>query len=247
MPALAAWLAASSREAAAIFAMAATSSKSAISLMLTYILFLSPHREPKFSEGSGLVLGGLCRRLGWAAALTPFEGENMCMRGYRGSGLNRVTLTIRGRQLSRRDQRETDSISKGGQGVHMASILIVEDDEHLRLAAESFLADEGHHTLTATTAEQALALLAAGVDVDLVLVDIVLNGDINAGLTLARRAADVRKNLKVVYTTGQLLTDGMRALLVPCSAILPRSFTVDQIRTALFSNFGIRSPGENLA
>jgi len=129
----------------------------------------------------------------------------------------------------------------------MASILIVEDDEHLRLAAESFLADEGHHTLTAATAEQAIALLEGGVEVDLVLVDIALNGDINAGLALARRAADVRKNLKVVYTTGQRLTDGMRDLLVPCSAILPRSFTVDQIRAALFSNFEIRSPGENLA
>jgi DNA-binding NtrC family response regulator len=167
------------------------------------------------------------------------------MREHRGSGLNRVTLTIKRRQLSRRDQWAADS-SKGGQGVHMASILIVEDDENLRLAAESFLADEGHHTLTATTAEQALALLEGGIEVDLVLVDIALNGDTNAGLTLARRAADIRKNLKVVYT-GQRVTDAMRALFVPSSALLPKSFTVDQIRTALFSNFEIRSPGENLA
>jgi CheY-like chemotaxis protein len=115
------------------------------------------------------------------------------------------------------------------------------------VSAASFLADEGHQTLTASTAEQALALLEGGAEVDLVLVDIALNGENHAGLTLARRAAEIRENLKVVYTTGQRVTDGMRALFVPRSAFLPRSFTVDQIRMALFSNFEIRSPGENLA
>ena len=129
----------------------------------------------------------------------------------------------------------------------MASILIIEDDEHVRVSAESCLADEGHRTITASTAEQALALLEGGAEVDLVLVGIALNGDTDAGLTLARRAAEIRENLKVVYTTGQRVTDAMRALFVPRSAFLPRSFTVDQIRTALFSNFQIRSPGENLA
>ena len=129
----------------------------------------------------------------------------------------------------------------------MASILIIEDDEHVRMSAESFLADEGHHTLTASTAEQALAVLEGNAEVDLVLVDIELNGDIHASLTFARRAAEIRKNLKVIYTTGQRMTDGMSALFVASSAFLPRSFTIDQIRMALFSNFDIRSPGENLA
>ncbi len=129
----------------------------------------------------------------------------------------------------------------------MASILIIEHDEHMRVSAESCLADEGHQTLSASTAEQALALLEGGAEVDLVLVDIALNGDMHAGLTVARRAAEIRENLKVVYTTGQRVTEAMRALFVPRSAFLPRSFTVDQIRMALFSNFEIRSPGENLA
>ena len=129
----------------------------------------------------------------------------------------------------------------------MASILIIEGDEHVRVSAASFLADEGHQTLTASTAEQALAVLEGGAEVDLVLVNIALNGDNHAGLTLARRAAEIRNNLKVVYTTGQRVTDGMRELFVPRSAFLPKSFTVDQIRMALFSNFEIRSPGENLA
>ena len=129
----------------------------------------------------------------------------------------------------------------------MASILIIEENEHVRVSAESCLADEGHQTLTASTAEQALALLEGGAEVDLVFVDIALNGEMHAGLTLARRAAEIRDNLKVVYTTGQRVTDAMRALFVPRSAFLPRSFTVDELRMALFSNFEIRSPGENLA
>ncbi len=168
----------------------------------------------------------------------------MCITQTAGSGRNRRAFTIPPTELA---ITTTDSISNGRQGGHVASILIIEDDEHVRVSVESCLADEGHKTLTASTAEQALALLEGGAEVDLVLVDIALNGDIHAGLTLARRAAEIRQNLKVVYTTGQRVTDGMKALFVPSSAFLPRSFTVDQIRLALFSNFEIRSPGENLA
>lgn len=129
----------------------------------------------------------------------------------------------------------------------MASILIVEDDEQVRVAAELFLADEGHHTLTVGTTEQALALLEGDAEIDLVVMGIALNGDSQAGLTLARRAADIRKDLKVVYTTGERVTARMRALFVPSSASLPKCFTVDQIRITLFANFEIRSPGENFA
>ena len=129
----------------------------------------------------------------------------------------------------------------------MATILIVEDDEQVRAAAESFLADEGHRTLTVATTEQALALLEGNAGIDLVVTGIALNGDSQAGLTLARRAADIRKNLKVVYTAGERVTDRIKALFVPSSAFLPKSFTVDDIRKALFAHFEIRSPGENFA
>lgn len=127
----------------------------------------------------------------------------------------------------------------------MASILIVEDDEHVRILVESFLADEGHKTLSASTPEQATALLETDVEVDLLMVDITLNDDVHAGLTLAQKAIEKRPKLRVLYTTGQGVTDGMKALFVKNSAFLPKPFSIDQLKTALVLNFEIRSAGAN--
>jgi CheY-like chemotaxis protein len=88
----------------------------------------------------------------------------------------------------------------------VASILVVEDDEQVRVLVESFLADEGHHTLSASTAEEAIALLEGGAKVDLLFVDITLHGDIHGGLTLAQRVVEARPDLKVLYTTGRGIT-----------------------------------------
>ena len=76
----------------------------------------------------------------------------------------------------------------------MASILVVEDDEQVRVLIESFLEDEGHKTLSASTAEQATALLETDVEVDLLMVDITLNGDVHAGLTVAQSAVESVRN-----------------------------------------------------
>jgi DNA-binding NtrC family response regulator len=130
-------------------------------------------------------------------------------------------------------------------GFAVASILVVEDDEQVRVLVESFLADEGHHTLSASTAEEAIALLEGGAKVDLLFVDITLHGDIHGGLTLAQRVVEARPDLKVLYTTGRGITDGMRALFVQRAAFLPKPFSVDQLKKTLFMNFEMRSPGAN--
>ncbi len=83
----------------------------------------------------------------------------------------------------------------------MARALIVEDEEQVRVLAESYLREQGHHTLSA-----------------------------------ARRQ---RPDLKVLYTTGQGVTDGMKAMMVEGSAILEKSYTVEQLQHALGVHFGI--------
>ena len=80
------------------------------------------------------------------------------------------------------------------RGCPVASILVVEDDEQVRVLIESFLEDEGHKTLSASTAEQATALLETDVEVDLLMVDITLNGDVHAGLTVAQSAVESVRN-----------------------------------------------------
>jgi CheY-like chemotaxis protein len=48
----------------------------------------------------------------------------------------------------------------------MAVILIVEDEEQVRVLADSFLQAEGNETLSAATIEQALALVEGDKPVD---------------------------------------------------------------------------------
>ena len=51
----------------------------------------------------------------------------------------------------------------------MVQILIVEDDEQVRVLAEGILQEAGHKTLSAGSADQALALLEEGEKVDVIL------------------------------------------------------------------------------
>ena len=52
-------------------------------------------------------------------------------------------------------------------GLAMAVVLIVEDEEPLRVLAESIIQDRGHTTLSASTLEQAIALLDGDQTVEL--------------------------------------------------------------------------------
>jgi DNA-binding NtrC family response regulator len=123
----------------------------------------------------------------------------------------------------------------------MAVILIVEDEEQVRVLADSFLRAEGNETLSAATIEQALALIEGDKPVDLLFVDLKIHDDIEGGLKLAKKAVEGRPNLKVLYTSGQAVTDGMDALFVEKSAFLRKPYTVDELATTLIAKFNIGS------
>jgi two-component system cell cycle response regulator CpdR len=122
----------------------------------------------------------------------------------------------------------------------MTDILVVEDDEHLRVLAESYLREQGHVTFSAATKEQALAVLEVA-KIDLLFVDVGLYEDRQVGLDLAKEAVGRFPDMKVLYTTGQSVTDGMEALLVEDATLLPKPYTVDQLQTILAVKFGIKS------
>ena len=113
----------------------------------------------------------------------------------------------------------------------MAIVLIVEDQEEILTLAQSFLEEQGHKTLSAATADEALAILTGSEAVD------ALGGGTQAGLELAKRAVKLKPRLKVVYSTGLSVTDEMKALFVPGSAVLEKPYTVDQLLTSLSDHF----------
>jgi DNA-binding NtrC family response regulator len=123
----------------------------------------------------------------------------------------------------------------------MAVILLVEDEEQVRVLAESFLQAEGNKTLSAATIEQALALIEGDEPVDLLFVDLKIQDDVEGGLKLARKAVEARANLRVLYTSGQAVTDGMKALFVERSIFLQKPYTVEQLATTLLAKFSIGS------
>ena len=82
----------------------------------------------------------------------------------------------------------------------MALVLIVEDEEQVRVLAEAIIQDMGHETLTAGTADQARAVADERNDVDLLFTDIGLQQDLEAGLQLAKDITARRPKLPVLYT-----------------------------------------------
>jgi DNA-binding NtrC family response regulator len=91
----------------------------------------------------------------------------------------------------------------------MAAVLIVEDDQQVRVLTESVLADAGHQTFSAATTQEALAIIEANaVSLDILFVDIGLAldeaaGAVHPGIDLAKQAVAIRPHLSVLYTTGQ--------------------------------------------
>jgi DNA-binding NtrC family response regulator len=124
----------------------------------------------------------------------------------------------------------------------VAAILVVEDEVQVLILAESYLEEHGHKTLSAATVTQATAIIEDDQPLDLLFTDIGLGDDLQAGLELARAAVERRPRLKVLYATGQTITDGMKALFVEGSTVLAKPYTVDELLTSL-SVLSINHPG----
>jgi len=123
----------------------------------------------------------------------------------------------------------------------MATILLVEGDDQVTVLTGSFLEQRGHQLLSAGTPDGAIAILKKTHHVDLLFTDVDLKGEIAAGIDLAADAKHIHPNLKVLYTTGRALTDGMKARFVEGSAFLEKPYTVEQLATALVVHFRINS------
>jgi DNA-binding NtrC family response regulator len=121
----------------------------------------------------------------------------------------------------------------------MATILLVEDEDQVRLLAESYLEEQGHRVLSAGTSDGAFAILHTKTGIDLLFTDLDLKGDIHAGINLADEAIKILPQLRVLYTTGRAITDGMKARFVTGSAVLEKPYTIDQLRSGLSKHFDI--------
>jgi DNA-binding NtrC family response regulator len=89
----------------------------------------------------------------------------------------------------------------------VAVVLVVEDDEQVRVMAECILQEAGHETRCAATMTEAQAVIASDEKIDVLFADLSLMDQQEAGLEIAQAAAKTRPGLPVIYTTGRGITD----------------------------------------
>ena len=115
------------------------------------------------------------------------------------------------------------------------AVLVAEDEPTVRALAELIIEELGYSTFSAANAREALAVLEDGAAITLLFTDINMpdGPDGLDGLELARRAVEIRPGLRVIYTTGGGLTDGMTALFVEGGTFLPKPYNRQRLVAAV--------------
>jgi signal transduction histidine kinase/CheY-like chemotaxis protein len=107
-------------------------------------------------------------------------------------------------------------------------ILVVEDDDKVRLMSVEALRELGYTVIHAPTPSDALKKFAAQPQIALVFSDIVMPE--MTGRELAEHMAKLRPGLKVLFTTGYTQNAIVHHGIVdPGTAFLPKPFTLDQL------------------
>jgi PAS domain S-box-containing protein len=97
--------------------------------------------------------------------------------------------------------RELEPAVDESKAIGTETVLVVEDDDALRLYTVETLNDLGYSVLAAANGAAALEMLERHQDIDLLFTDIVMPGGLN-GRQLADEAKRRRPVLKVLFTTG---------------------------------------------
>ncbi|CAN5424063.1 hypothetical protein BH10PSE1_BH10PSE1_08320 [soil metagenome] len=88
-----------------------------------------------------------------------------------------------------------------GQGGHGETVLVVDDEETVRMLVVEVLTEAGYHVLEAPDGPSGLDILRTDVRIDLLITDVGLPGGMN-GRQVADAAREVRPALKVLFITG---------------------------------------------
>ena len=151
--------------------------------------------EPFFStkpEGKGTGLGlsmvyGLVKQSGGHVKIYSEVGEGTTVKIYLPRSLQQEDLA--GEQLA-----------QPATGGH-ETVLVVEDDEQVRLTVVDLLTDLGYRVLRAGDAASALTVIDSGVHIDLLFTDVVMPGPLRSP-ELAKKARERLPHVAVLFTSG---------------------------------------------
>ena len=115
----------------------------------------------------------------------------------------------------------------------MATILIVEDNVFIREVAEMIIQDLGHKTFSAGDEAEALLMLRSPQHLDALFTDIYLKEAVLGGCAVASEAHKLRPDLRILYTTGNSVTEKMRALFTAGSEFLLKPYSPKQLQDSV--------------
>lgn len=151
--------------------------------------------EPFFStkpEGKGTGLGlsmvyGLVKQSGGHVKIYSEVGEGTTVKIYLPRSLQA-------------EDHAGEQLAQPANGGH-ETVLVVEDDEQVRLTVVDMLADLGYRVLRAGDAASALTVIDSGIHIDLLFTDVVMPGPLRSP-ELAKKARERLPNVAVLFTSG---------------------------------------------
>ena len=127
---------------------------------------------------------------------------------------------------------------KATKSVTRATILLVDDEEPLRVLLAETLAELGHDVLPAADAAQAIELLQSSQTIHLMVSDIGLPGNLN-GAHLAETTKTLRPNLPVLLITGFAdRVESGKALVGSGAEVMLKPFRLDDFARKVTSLLG---------
>jgi signal transduction histidine kinase len=167
-------------------------------------------------QGTGLGLSmiyGFAKQSGGQVLIRSAPGEGACLCLY----LPRHA----GNAEADKDGAVAAESANGRPG---ETVLVVDDEAHVRMLVCDMLADLGYRVVEAEDGAGALAALHSSQRIDLLVSDIGLPGAMN-GRQVAGAALALRPGLKVLFITGY----AEDAVLEPGMAVLAKPFTVETL------------------
>ena len=160
--------------------------------------------EPFYStkgvgKGTGLGLSmvhGLAAQLGGGLAIESTPGEGTVIELWLPISIGSVGI----------EDSETSAIPAI---VTRGTALLIDDEELVRMSTADMLIDLGYEVTEAISAEEALDLLRAGLEPDLVVTDHLMPG--MSGAELARKLKDERPKMPVLIVSGYAEAEGVDA------------------------------------
>ncbi len=184
--------------------------------------------EPFFTtkevgKGTGLGLStvyGIVKQSGGFIFATSEEGKGTSFVIY--LPVHRVDTTAQA-TIDKPRERPTELWGTG-------TILLVEDEQMVRVVAERALARHGYTVITATNGEEGLALLGSRSDFDLLISDVVM--PLMDGPTMVRHARERYPNLPILFMSGYAEEQLRKSIDIDNVNFIPKPFSVQQLAEA---------------